>query len=295
MPGWGKVFVAAALVVVVGVGALTYLVVSSPAAERPPIHPSATMVPPSRLSFVFAKGQSARYRVRFQEDGHISGGPEENSVTYRNRLSEIMAWHVLSVDRAGTATVGLVLTNRHTWEDGKTGTLQPASFQIRIARDGRILAGADLAPSAGNGPGYPGMEQFAPLLSGRPVRPGDSWTKSFVQSFAGSSQTLGYSTNNQFLALATVGSSSTAAISSRMTVPVHFLVRDIGRPSLSVSITGRTTVDQTAWLGIDRHNLVKELSLGRGRFAVHFLNGAASGLAPGTLDVLDSMQIQLLP
>ena len=288
-----KAAIAIALVVVLLAAAALYHFTRSGGSSTP-TGPSSSP-PAAALALSLNKGQSTQYRMDMSLDG--TGSVGRISVHTTEHLTQNLSWRIVSVDKNGVAAVQLQTSHGRETTDGKTATVSPLTMHIRVARDGRVLTGASLGTTSGRngGPGWPGMDQFAPLLPDHPVRPGASWTKSFDQGFPFGSGHLHFTATNHFLRYETVGGTRAAVINSTMTIPVNlsFNLRELGRAigakegslepgrNPTMSFTGTMDMNQTAWLDMEQHSLLKSQNTGKFHLAIRVIGFPRSDAPPG--------------
>jgi hypothetical protein len=244
--------------------------------------------PARTLTLSFAEGETQRYALQMHMDGSVSTSSPAGSHGYAMDVTENLSWKVLSVDEEGIATLAVTIKDL-------TGTLnqkplpvpqQDITCRIRIAPDARILTGGNLSfASVGSAQGFPGMDQFSALLPDRPVAPGDTWRRQFIQPIAFGQGEIRYAARSRFERYEEVDGVRTAVISSYMSVPMDFtlklrkLMKTLGQspaqaglpPSARPQIIyhGRGAFKTTSWIAPDTEVLVKSISTGRFSLGMH--------------------------
>jgi hypothetical protein len=178
------------------------------------------------IALSLKQGQTYRYQLNMTFGGELSLQGQKTPVNMQ--VAEAFSWQVESVDTSGVATVKMTL-------ESITGTVNgapfpseqlPPPFEIKVASDGRILTASNLALASGSDAGllFPGADQITPLLPDHPVKPGDTWTKSFDQKFPFGGGTIHYVSHNQYLRDETLNGINAAVISSSVDLPLDFTV-----------------------------------------------------------------------
>ncbi|TMK80672.1 MAG: hypothetical protein E6G47_06335 [Actinobacteria bacterium] len=166
--------------------------------------------------------------------------------------------------------------------------------RIQVARDGRILVGGDLASTTGgSGFDFPGTDQFTPVLPDHPVKPGDTWTKSFDQTLPFGGGDLSYTSHNTLVRYENVSGVKAAVIRSTMSVPLDLTIdlRKLldmygkGAPipkgsHPTIQYGGSVSMDQTAWFDPTGGSLVKTLLVAQFDMQMQF-KGFPSKQLPG--------------
>ena len=178
------------------------------------------------IALSLKQGQTYRYQLNMTFGGEVSVQGQKTPVSMQ--VGEVFSWQVESVDASGVATVKMTL-------ESITGTVNgapfpseqlPPPYEIKVASDGRILTASNLALASGSDAGllFPGADQITPLLPDHPVKPGDTWTKSFDQKFPFGGGTIHYVSHNQYLRDETLNGIKSAVISSSVNLPLDFTV-----------------------------------------------------------------------
>jgi hypothetical protein len=230
---------------------------------------------PVALALSLKPHQSIRYQMDMVLNGVFRSGGD--SVSVREEIKGTMGWRVLSVDRRGVATIQIAVSDVRLTINGRTVGQAPQSLRTRIARDGRVLTGADIGTTSGRGasPGMPGMDQFAPLLPDHPVGAGQTWTRQFNQVLPFGPGRLRFSSHNRFVRWEGVGIHRVAVVESSMSVPLDLsinlrrLLAATGIRShalngnASIAMKGHVDISQTAWLEPAAGLLTKSVTTGR--------------------------------
>ena len=273
----GKVLVAIGLVIALAAGAFVYLSMGR--------SPGTTA-----LAFSLSPGSTRRYSLHLKMDGKLT--VQKRTLPFTMDMDETFSWKVESVDSQGVATVDMKVEKISGTVAGQpipsTGSL---TTKIKIAKDGRILTAGQLAPAGGSSfSQLPGSDQLTPLLPANPVKPGETWAKSFSQAFPLGSGSINYTTVNKFERNETVGGVNTVVIHTSMTAPLNIVMdfrkvlalsgldRQLPR-NVHPTITygGRVTSNQTSWFDPKAGHMVKGSGLGRFDLSMRF-KGFPAGL-----------------
>ncbi len=291
----GKVLVAAALVLALAAGAFAFVSFRKSGGQA------------TALSMSFPTGQNFTYALNMNMDGTIRAGTQSGPL--KGTISETLSWRVVSVDPKGVATVQLTAGNISGNFNGQpVSNTSQYTTRIQVARDGRILVGGDLASTTGgSGFAFPGSDQFTPVLPDHPVKPGDTWTRSFDQTLPFGGGSLTYTSHNTFVRYDTVSGVKAAVIRSTMTVPLNITIdlRKLldtygqGAPipkgsHPTIQYGGSVSLDQTAWFDPAGGSLVKTLLVAQFDMQMQF-KGFPSMQLPGggQVDFAGSMTLTL--
>jgi hypothetical protein len=291
---WGKIAVAVGTVVALVVAGFIYLSLNRSSSG-------------TALAFSLSPGSSLRYGLHMNMSGKLS--LQGQSVPFTMDMDETFSWKVVSVDTQGVATIEMKIENLSGKVDG-VSIPSVGKFQttLRIARDGRILLPGALTPAGGNSfSQLPGMDQFTPLLPDHPVKPGDTWTKSFSQPFPLGSGSLTYSTDNTFVRYQVVNGVRTAVIQTQLSTPLKITMDFRKLLALSaqsrllpkgvnptISYGGNVSMNQTAWFDPRVGQMVKQFGQGRFDLSMRFRGfPAAMGQPQGQIGFSGTLQMSL--
>ncbi len=230
------------------------------------------------IKVAFKKDQTYRYHYRSALNGSLTMG-QGPALPIKADSSADAAWKIVSVDASGNTNVDLTLTNLKT---SFTGSMVPGSttttttttttqhVQFEVAPTGEILSGGGFsgppsALSSSQGLGLPGTDQFLAVLPGRPVKPGDTWTKTFTRPNPFGQSSITYTTENRFLRYENLKSGRAAVIQTLATMPLDVgtdlqkAIAAAGGPaspppipvgvpvSGQIHIQGTSSTDSTTW------------------------------------------------
>lgn len=187
---------------------------------------------------------------------------------------------VKSVDPSGTADMTVDLSNltAKTTSGGMTNTTTkntPTSLELKVASDGRVInVNGQAISGAGALPGIPGTQGglISAILPDKPVKPGDTWTKSYDQSVPIGSGTIHVTSNNKYTKDEKVGSVNAAVVQSSIGTNLDLDVnpsaaRQAGSsifPSgaessglQSLTLAGTDTATVTSWIDTGAKQILK--------------------------------------
>lgn len=176
------------------------------------------------LAMQFREGDSYRYRLSLAFDGTVEVGTDVEPFQFE--MEETFSMVVESVDQDGIATLHMTIEDlsASVGGDSVSAPTDDLDFRLKIAPDGRILesGGLGFATGPNTGPGFPGVDQFTPLLPEGPVSPGDTWASDFEQSVPFFDKPFRFEGESELLRYESVAGVDTAVIRSRLTIPLDF-------------------------------------------------------------------------
>jgi hypothetical protein len=261
----------------------------------------------SAFALSLEQGQSYTYMLSMTFNGSASAAGQE--VPFSLIGSETFTWKVDSVDANGVATITMSFQGVSSTINGQRAPQAvPDPIQIRVAKDGRILTAGNIALAGGTdaGPAFLGADQITPLLPDHPVKPGDTWTKSFDQEFPFGGGTLHYISHNEYLRDENVGGVNVAVITSRVDLPLDLTI-DIDKvlavtgesdPSIpngaKMVFSGDMGFTQTSWFDQARGSMVKGSIVGTMDMSFEFKGlPDGPGFPQGPLTFKGDMAIQI--
>ncbi len=193
---------------------------------------------------------------------------------------------VKSVNSSGTADLTVELANLtlKTSMNGTTNTTTttaPKDVDVTIASDGRIVSVNGNALGTGSLPGMTGQGGIvSAILPDKPVKPGDTWSKTYSEPNPLGSGTDQVTSDNKYLRDETVGGASTSVVESKikstldLSIDASSLAGGSGMPGLpstgaaspggdtgmgvkGISIKGTTSTDATSWIDINAKRIAK--------------------------------------
>ena len=248
------------------------------------------------LSLAYKAGDTYRYSLHFVLNYTIGLQSLGMTVPLVVDLSGKEAVKVNSVDKSGVADVTITLTDlsSKTTVNGTTTTTTTSSqtVSVKIASDGHIVSVNGNATGNGVFPGTSGTDSgfVSAILPDKPVKPGDTWSKSYDQSnFLGSAGMLHVSSDNKYVKDGVVNNVSAAVVESVITgsidvkLDMSALGGSSGSPLLpsgggvqSLSMKGTTKSDVTSYIDVGAHRILKSHSTGSVDATLTF------NLAPGS-------------
>jgi hypothetical protein len=260
------------------------------------------------LALSLSQGQTYRYHLDMSFDGSVKVAGQAAPVS--TQFGEDFTWKVESVDATGLATVTMTIESITSTVNGQTEPAGgPLTVQMKVARDGRILTAGNLAltGSSSTTQGFPGTDQFLPLLPDHPVKPGDAWDKTFDQSIPFDIGKIHYVAHNSYLRNEDVGGVQAAVIAGTVKVPLDLTIdpNEISQaldtpadPTIpkgaKVLFTGTMDLTQTAWLDLAKHTLLKGSLTGAMDMTIQ-LKGvpAPAGIPDGKIGLIGTVTLRI--
>ena len=191
---------------------------------------------------------------------------------------------VKSVDSSGTADMSVAITDisvkmSMNGTTNTTTTPTGATIDMKVAKDGEVLSVNGSA--FGNNTTLPGMTGtqggiVSAILPDHPVKPGDTWTKTYDVPNPLSTTTIHATSDNTYLRDENVGSVKTAVIESKVNTNLDMkldLSSMLGAAGATppagaapgaetISMTGTSKSDTTSWIDTSARRIVKTHSTG---------------------------------
>jgi hypothetical protein len=239
------------------------------------------------ISLAYKAGDTYNYALHFVLKYTI--GVQSMSIPLDLDLSGKETVKVKSVDSSGVAdaTVTVSDLSAKTTVNGTTNTTTTASttVEVKVGPDGRVISVNGSA--MGNSASFPGMSGsdsglVSAILPDKPVKPGDTWTKSYDEAgVMGSTGTFHVTSDNKYVRDEKVSSINTAVVESKINANLD-LTFDMSKlagggtplfPSAGagntgsagiqgMTIKGTTTSDVTSWIDSSARHIVKSHSTG---------------------------------
>ena len=264
---------------------------------------SASTVSAHTISLAYKAGDSYKYSLHFVLKYQIGIESLGMTVPLDLDLSGKEAVKVNSVDSAGVADVTLTLTDLSTKSvvNGTTTTTTTASttVHVKIGPDGRIVSVNGSALGNSTLPGLSGTESgfISAILPDGPVKPGDTWSKSYDESNPmGSTGAFHVTTDNKYLRDDRVSNVNAAVVESKInaTLDLKFDMSSLsgsgGTPLFptggsggmeSMSMKGTVKSDVTSWIDTGARHIVKSHSTGSVDATLNLNMAAGSTPQPG--------------
>lgn len=210
---------------------------------------------------------------------------------------------VKSVDSSGTADLSVDINNvsikmSMSGTTNTTTTNTGGTIDMKVAKDGRVLSVNGNA--FGTSTALPGMTGtqggvVSAILPDHPVKPGDTWTKSYDQPNPLGTSAIHATSNNTYLRDETLGGVKTAVIESKlktsldMTIDLSSMLGAAGAPSSTggapgaetLSMKGTSTSVTTTWIDTSARRIVKTHSTGSVNATLTVNIPAGSATTPG--------------
>lgn len=210
---------------------------------------------------------------------------------------------VKSVDSSGTADLSIDINNvsikmSMNGTTNTTTTNTGGTIDMKVAKDGRVLSvnGSAFGTSTAL-PGMTGTQGgvVSAILPDHPVKPGDTWTKSYDEPNPLGTNAIHATSNSTYLRDETVGGVKTAVIESKvntnldMTIDLSSILGASGMPPATggaagtetLSMKGTSTSDTTTWIDTSARRLVKTHSTGSVNATLTINVPAGSATTPG--------------
>ena len=253
------------------------------------------------LSLAYKAGET--YKYNFHAAFKYTIGAEGMSVPLDLDITAKEGLTVKSVDSSGTADVAIAVTDMSlkstvNGTTNTTTTTTTTNVDMKIASDGHIVSINGSAFGNSSLPGMTGSEGglVSAILPDKPVKPGDTWSKSYDQPNPLGSGSSKVTTDNKYLRDEKVGSVDTAVVESKinssfnLTIDLSAMVGSSGTSLIpsggaaaglqGITMTGTSISDVTSWIDATAHRVVKSHSTGP-LDATMSLNMAAGAANPG--------------
>ena len=264
---------------------------------------SASTVSAHTISLAYKAGDSYKYSLHFVLKYQIGIQSVGMTVPLDLNVSGKEAVKVNSVDSTGVADVTITLTDLSTKSivNGTTTTTTTPSTTVKvtIGPDGRILSLNGNALGNSMLPGMSGTDSafVSAILPEGPVKPGDTWSKSYDESNpTGTTGTIHVTTDNKYVKDETVSGVNAAVVDSKINGTIDLkldmsALAGAGGTSLfptggssgvqGMSITGTVKTDVTSWIDAGARRIVKSHSTGSVDATLNFNMAAGATPQPG--------------
>lgn len=255
--------------------------------------PGAT--PARAFSLDFKADQSFRYQVHVTVSGNLASTAGSLPVNSDQTVTETVK--VVQVKPDGTATLGVEVAPAQG---------QKRSYQLEVARDGRILTGGDDAVSSRT-PTVPGSDQLTPLLPQGKVHQGDTWSGNYSRPNPFGSGSLSFAYTSKYLRDEKVGSYDTSLIETRIHGPLVFDI-DLAKlfsatgqaappsipPGAKIHYSGSLDTTADYWLDSASRQVVKETQKGTYSLTYDLANlPSGQGIGTGKISFQGSIDSDL--
>jgi hypothetical protein len=210
---------------------------------------------------------------------------------------------VKSVDSTGTADLSVDISNvsikmSMSGTTNTTTTNTGGTIDMKVAKDGRVLSvNGNAFGSTSALPGMTGTQGgvVSAILPDHPVKPGDTWTKTYDEPNPLGTSAIHATSHNTYLRDESVGSVKTAVIESKvntnldMKIDLSSMLGAAGTPNPTggapgaetLSMTGTSNSDTTTWIDTSLRRLVKTHSSGSVNATLTVTIPAGSATTPG--------------
>jgi len=210
---------------------------------------------------------------------------------------------VKSVDSSGTADLSVDINNvsikmSMNGTTNTTTTNTGGTIDMKVAKDGRVLSvNGNAFGSSTALPGMTGTQGgvVSAILPDHPVKPGDTWTKSYDVPNPLGASAIHATSNNTYLRDETVAGVKAALVESKvntnldMTIDLSSMLGAAGTPTPTggapgaetLSMKGTNTSDTTTWIDTSARRIVKTHSSGSVNATLTVNLPAGSATTPG--------------
>jgi hypothetical protein len=262
---------------------------------------SASSVSAHTISLAYKAGDSYKYSLHFVLNYTVGISSLGVTVPLDLDLSGKEAVKVNSVDNSGVADVTITLTDLSTKStvSGTTTTTTTASttVNVKIGPDGRIISVNGNAMGSSTLPGMSGTDSgfVSAILPDKPVKPGDTWSKSYDESnLMGSTGTAHVTSDNKYVKDDKVNNVSAAVVESKITANLDLkfdasTLGGSGGTSLfppggglqGMSMKGTAKSDVTSYVDTGARRILKSHSTGSVDAEIDFNMAAGASPQPG--------------
>lgn len=240
------------------------------------------------LSLGYKAGDT--YKYRFHATSKQTAGMGGMAIPVTLDLTANETASVKSVDSSGVADLTITLSDLaiKTVTAGITNTTTgiPAnSTGVKVRADGTVVsvdgkdltAGNPLAALSGLGGGY----FITAVLPDHAVKVGDTWSKTYDQTFPNSEGTLHIVSNSKYVRDETVNGINTAVVETRSTGSI-----DVGEGQATsgsmpgFTVKGTFTTDVTTWVDSNGHRVVKSHAAGHDDVTINFPTTSTTTTSP---------------
>ncbi len=253
------------------------------------------------ISLAYKTGET--YKYTFHAAFKYTIGAEGMSIPLDMDITAKETLTVKSVDSSGTADVAVAVTDMSlkmtvNGTTNTTSTTTTTNVDMKIASDGHIVSINGSTFGNSSLPGMTGSEGglVSAILPDKPVKPGDTWSKSYDQPNPLGTGASKVTTDNKYLRDEKVGSVDTAVVESKinssfnLTIDLSSMAGSSGTPLIpstgaaaglqGITMNGTSVSDVTSWIDTGAHRVVKSHSTGI-LDATMTLNMAAGAASPG--------------
>lgn len=181
---------------------------------------------------------------------------------------------VKSVASDGTADLSIAISDISTktsmnGSSSSTSSTTGGTIDVKVTKDGRVLSvnGTTLGTSAFPGISGPQSGYVSAILPDHPVKPGDTWTKSYDVPNTIGSGAIHATSDNKYLRDEKVGAVNAAVIESKVdtnldvSIDLSSMLGQSATPAPAagggVVLKGTSDSDTTSWIDAGGHRVVK--------------------------------------
>jgi hypothetical protein len=271
------------------------------------------VVPAQAQTLALAYRSGDRYEYAIHSVVNEAVGASATTVPVKFDLTAHETVTVRSVDPSGTADLSITLSavTMKSTTAGVTTTVTGAplpSVEMKVAVDGRILSvnGSPVggfAPLSGTGDSF-----ISAVLPDTPVKPGDTWAKSYDQANPSGSGSIHVTANSKYLRDETLKGTKAAVVETSsstvidITIDMSKLTSGTALPIggaggiQGITIKGTSTSDVTTWIDPSGHRVVKSHAASRTTGTMSFVMRAGATMPmTGTMTTQGDAVVDLTP
>jgi hypothetical protein len=269
------------------------------------------------ISLAYKAGNTYKYSLHMGLKYTV--GAQGTSIPVDLDLSAKEAVTVKSVDSSGTADLsvdvsGVSMKMSVNGTTNTTTTTTTSTVEMKIASDGHIVSINGSAFGSSSLPGASGSQGglVSAILPDGPVKPGDTWTKTFEEPNPFGVGSVQVTSKNKYLRDEKVGSAGTAVVESKITANLNMTIdgSSMGGSGTSllpstggaggvqgISIVGTSTSDVTSWIDTSARRVAKTHSTGSvdGTVTVNMSAGVTTPGLSGPITFKGTQTLDLTP
>jgi hypothetical protein len=249
---------------------------------------SVNTVSAHTISLAYKTGDSYKYALHFVLNYTVGIQSMGMSIPLDLDLSAKEAVKVNSVDSSGVADVTITLTDltTKTSANGTTTTTTTATktVNVKIGPDGRIVSVNGNALGSSSIPGMSATDSgfVSAILPDHPVKPGDTWSKSYDDNnVAGSSGSLHITSDNKYLRDDKVNNVSAAVVDSKINATLDLKFDNSSGSGTPLFPTGANGLQSMAMTGSEKSDVQSWIDTN----ARHVLKSHSTGTVDATLNI----------
>jgi hypothetical protein len=241
------------------------------------------------LSLAYKAGDT--YKYKFHATSKQTAGMSGISIPISLDMTAAESVTVKSVDSSSVADLSISLSDftMKTVTGGVTNTttgLPMSSIEVKIRPDGTVVSVDGNAITAGNGleslSGFGGGFFVSAVLPDHAVKAGDTWSKTYDQTFPNSDAKLHVVSDSKYVRDESVNGVNAAVVETKSTGSIDMS----GPPGAtggmmdSFSVKGTFTTDVTTWIDPNGHRVLKSHATGHDDATINFPTASPATNSP---------------